>query len=388
VAHLAIFRDELVTRRKWLGEARYAEWVALCQFLPGPASSQLGFCLGWMRAGFPGAVAAFAGFTLPSVILMIGLATGWRGEPGGEGGWFLHGLKLVALAVVSHGLVGMIPRLCPDWVRRGVAMMGVMLALGIGWSWIQPMTVVMGGLAGLWWCRGMGAVERGESGQGMPGMRVGGLALGMFGVMLVGLPVLAGLKGGVWGWLDGMYRAGAWVFGGGHVVLPLMEDAVVRPGWISRDEFLVGYGGAQAVPGPMFSLGAYVGARSMPAWWGVPGGVLGVLALFAPGLLMVTGVVPFWRRITAHPRALGAVAGANAAVVGLLAAAWWDPVWVPAVTDVWDIVIAAIGLALLLGGRVPALLLGGRVPALLLGGRVPVLVVVGWCVGMAWLRAD
>jgi chromate transporter len=367
VAHLAIFRRELVLARRWVTEEDYAGWVAMCQFLPGPASSQLGFSLGWIRAGFPGALAAFAGFTMPSVILLVGVALGWAPGWDGNGMSWVHGLKLVALAVVSHGLVGMAPRLCPDVPRAILALLTMALAISLRGAWVQPVIVGLGGLAGLWVCRGA-VMGRQELTDGLPGMRMSWVSLGVFGILLLALPVSARQWGGVWGWADGMYRAGALVFGGGHVVLPLIEDAVVRPGWMARDDFLAGYGAAQAVPGPMFSLAGYVGARSFPMGLGIPGAVLGVIALFLPGLLLVIGVVPWWHRITAHPLTMRAVAGANAAVVGLLAAAWWDPVWAAAVRDGWDVAVGVGGFLMLLSGR------------------VPVLAVVGFCVVTAWWR--
>jgi chromate transporter len=355
IAHLAYFRREFVERRKWLGEGEFAQLVALCQFLPGPASSQLGFSLGLLRAGWPGALAAFLAFTLPSAALLFAFAALLPYVSGGAGDAALHGLKLVAVAVVAQGVLGMARQLCPDPPRASIAAVSAALILASGNAWVQVIVVLAGALAGLVL---RGAVQpRAEGGLHPPyGARLGWTLLGAFAVLLLGLPLAAQGTQGLVAVAEAFYRAGALVFGGGHVVLPLLRETVVAPGWVSEDEFLAGYGAAQAVPGPMFTLAAYLGARLPGAEGGVVGATAALLAIFLPGFLLVAGSLPLWRSIASRPAAVRAVAGVNAAVVGLLGAALYDPVWTSAIRDPIDVAIAIVAFTLLVAWRASALL--------------------------------
>ena len=361
IAHLGYFRRELVERRRWLGEAEYAQLLALCQFLPGPASSQLGFSLGLLRAGWPGALAAFAAFTLPSAALLLAFAALSPRISGPAGEAAIHGLKLVALAVVAQGVLAMARRLCPDAARAAIALLAAVAALLAGSAWMQLAIVGLGAAAGLA-LRGDSVVAQGLALRPRYGPRLGWTLLGAFAALLLGLPLLAHGREGLVAVAAAFYRAGALVFGGGHVVLPLLAETVVAPGWISSDAFLEGYGAAQAVPGPMFTLAAYLGARLPGADGGLAGAAVALGAIFLPGLLLVAGVLPLWHAMARRPVAMRAVAGVNAAVVGLLGAALYHPVWTSAVRGPLDAAIAAAGLAALALWRAPALL------------------VVAWCV--------
>ena len=355
IAHLAYFRREFVERRKWLGDAEFAQLLALCQFLPGPASSQLGFSLGLLLAGWLGALAAFLAFTLPSAALLFAFAALLPYVSGGAGNAVIHGLKLVAVAVVAQGVLGMARQLCPDAVRGSIAGASAASILVAGSAWMQLVVVVLGALAGLALCRGMEPIPGG--GVHPPyGARLGWTLLGVFVLLLVGLPVVARETEGLVAVVEAFYRAGALVFGGGHVVLPLLRETVVAPGWISQDEFLAGYGAAQAVPGPMFTLAAYLGARLPGADGGIAGATAALLAIFLPGFLLVAGSLPLWRSIASRPVAARAVAGVNAAVVGLLGAALYDPVWTSAVQGPVDVAIAIVAFTLLVAWRAFALL--------------------------------
>jgi chromate transporter len=364
IAHLAYFRREFVERRKWLGDGEFAQLLALCQFLPGPASSQLGFSLGLLRAGWPGALAAFLAFTLPSAVLLFAFAALLPYLSGAAADAGLHGLKLVAVAVVGQGVLGMARQLCPDATRASIAGAAAGLILAAGTAWMQVVVVVLGALAGLAVCRGVQPIAGGGL-QAPYGTRLGWALLGVFMFLLVGLPLAAHGTEGLVAVVEAFYRAGALVFGGGHVVLPLLREAVVAPGWISEDEFLAGYGAAQAVPGPMFTLAAYLGARLPGAEGGIVGATAALLAIFLPGFLLVAGLLPLWRSIASRPVAARAVAGVNAAVVGLLGAALYDPVWTSAVQGPVDVAIAIVAFTLLVAWRASALL------------------VVCWCVAAA-----
>jgi len=354
LAHFALFRREFVERRQWLLQSRFDELLAVCQFLPGPGSSQMGFALGLMRAGWAGALAAFLGFTLPSAVLMTGLALLLPSLSGPAGSVF-HGLKLVALCVVASGLLGMVRALCPDLTRRLLAVAAAAIALAAGSARVQLLVVIVGAAAGVLLCRAVR--PRLDTALPLPyRARSGALLLLVLVVLLVALP-LAALASGLppLHYAAAFYRSGALVFGGGHVVLPLLEDAVVAPGWIAQSDFLAGYGAAQAVPGPMFTLAAFLGARLPGAAGGVPGAVLALAAIFLPGLLTVAGVLPMWQALAAHRLAVRAIAGVGAVVVGLLAAALYDPVWLGAVHAPADVLIAAAGFALLQWLRLPVL---------------------------------
>jgi chromate transporter len=355
IAHLGYYRREFVERRRWVDESQFAQLLALCQFLPGPASSQLGFSLGLLRAGWGGAAAAFVAFTLPSALLLFGFAGLLPQLSGAAAGAAIHGLKLVALVVVAHGVLGMARQLCPDAPRASIATLAAGLLLVAGTAWMQLVVVALGAAAGLAWCRGVSPVP-GAGLQLRYGPALGWVLLAAFALLLAGLPLASRGGEGLLAAAAAFYRAGALVFGGGHVVLPLLEETVVRPGWISTDEFLAGYGAAQAVPGPMFTLAAYLGARLPGAEGGLVGASVALLAIFLPGFLLVAGVLPLWRAIAGHPSAARAIAGVNAAVVGLLAAALYDPVWTSAVRGAADVAIALAGFTLLAAWRVSALL--------------------------------
>lgn len=353
VAHLGYFRDELVTRRRWLGEQEYAGLVALCQFLPGPVSSQVGFALGLLRAGPWGAMAAWVAFTLPSAVLLVAFAYGASimDNPVGDG--ILSGLKIVAVAIVAHAVWGMAKALTPDARRAMIAVVALVVALLVVTAWGQVSAIALGALAGLLLCRG-GAPDA-EAPLAFPvSRRVGIVALSLFAVLLAGLPLAAAVsRSGVIELADGVYRAGALVFGGGHVVLPLLQAEVVTGGWVGQDEFLAGYGAAQAVPGPLFTFAAYLGALAEPGATGLATAALALVAVFLPGFLLLLGVLPFWTWFRSTPWAGSLLRGANAAVVGILAAALYDPVFVSAVVDPLSLALAVVCFVLLLVWRTP-----------------------------------
>ena len=354
IAHIGYFHNEFVLRRRWLSERDFGQLVALCQFLPGPASSQIGFALGLMRAGAAGAAAAWAGFTLPSAALMIAFAYGARFLGGPLGDSLIRGLKLVAVAIVAQALFGMARSLTPDARRAGIAVAALALVVLAGGAVGQIGAIVLGACAGVLLCDG--GSENTAAGPDLPtfsrGWGLGFLAL--FLVLLGGLPLLsaAGAGPGV-SLFDAFYRAGALVFGGGHVVLPLLEAAVVPPGWIGDGAFLAGYGAAQAMPGPLFTFAAYLGTAMTLAPGGILGGVIALVAIFAPGLLILLAALPFWHGLRQRPRARAALAGTNAAVVGVLAAAFHDPVWTSAVLSPRDFLVAAAGFVALIAWRRP-----------------------------------
>jgi chromate transporter len=356
IAHLGYFRAEFVVRRQWLDDHAFADLAALCQLLPGPASSQVGYSIGLLRAGYLGGIAAWIGFTLPSAIAMVCFAYGARALTGPIAVGALHGLMLVAVPVVAQALIGMARALCPDPRRAGIAIVVTLLAC-IGTSAIGQVAAIAGGaLAGLLLVGGTPAVT--ASGTAVPvSRRAGWIALIAFAALLAGLPLLRQFTDSTrLALFDAFYRAGALVFGGGHVVLPLLREAIVTPGWTSESTFLAGYGAAQAVPGPLFTFAAYLGAVVGTPANGVAGAAIGLIGLSLPGLLLVTGVLPFWDAFRGSPRVQAAMRGAGAAVVGLLAAALYDPVWTRSVLSPADFAVAFVGFALLMVGRVPALL--------------------------------
>jgi len=355
VAHLAYFRQELVTRRCWLSDAAYADLVALCQFLPGPASSQVGFALGLMRAGLGGALMAWLAFTLPSAVVMIAFAYGMDGllsHTAGE--TVIHALKLVAVAVVAHAVWGMARHLCPDGRRAGIALAAFAVALVGAGSAGQLGAIALGGLGGLALCRP--ARAEGDASWRCPVHRYTAIAaLTVFTALLVGVPATTAFGAGAdWQVFDVFYRAGALVFGGGHVVLPLLESRLVGPGLLDADTFLAGYGAAQAIPGPLFTFAAYLGASMEAGPASAMTAVLALIAIFLPGMLLLLGVLPFWQQLRGYRRVRAILAGASAAVVGILAAALYQPVWTSAVASVSDMAVAAMGFALLSAWRVPA----------------------------------
>jgi len=350
VAHLSYFRREFVERRRWLDEHAYASIVALCQFLPGPASSQVGMVLGLMRAGFAGAVAAFLAFTAPSAILMIAFAYG-LGRLGdvSQAPW-VHGLKLAAVAVVAQAVWSMARSLAPDVPRAGFALAAAAAALFLPFAATQVGVIALAGVAGA-------VLLRPAANAGPPLVlavprAASWLSLVLFFVLLAALPLGARLGHG-FAMFDAFYRTGALVFGGGHVVLPLLQKAVADPGWVDRSTFLAGYGAAQAVPGPLFSFAAFLGAamKSPPA--GIAGALLALGAIYLPSFLLVFAAAPLWSGAQHHPRLRAAVTGVNAAVVGLLAAALYSPVWTGAVFALSDVLIVLVLLVLLLWRQVP-----------------------------------
>ncbi|MFY9761039.1 MAG: chromate efflux transporter [Xanthobacteraceae bacterium] len=356
IAHLGYFREEFVVRRKWLDEQAYVDLVALCQFLPGPASSQVGFSIGLMRAGYFGALAAWTGFTLPSAIAIVLFAYGAGALVGPVGTGLLHGLKLVAVAIVAQAVWGMARTLCPDKERASIAVVAALIILFSTSSVAQILAIALGGLAGLWLCRGAQPV----AGAHMPipvGRATGLAALTLFFVLLLGLPILQSIEAtpGV-ALFDAFYRSGALVFGGGHVVLPLLREAFVGPGWISDDTFLAGYGAAQAVPGPLFTFAAYLGAVVKPSPHGVAGAALGLIGIFLPGILILLGALPFWETFRKRAGAQAVMRGINAAVVGLLGAALYNPVWTSSVKTPGDFGVALVGFVLLTVWSAPPLL--------------------------------
>jgi chromate transporter len=355
IAHIGYFRDEFVVRRHWLDEHAYADLVGLCQFLPGPASSQVGFSIGLMRAGFAGALAAWTGFTLPSAIVLVLFAYGAGALSGPIGAGLLHGLKLVAVAIVAQAVLGMARTLCPDRERASIAAVAALIILLGANSLAQIATIALGGLAGLWLCRSAATPPGGQLAVAVS-RTVGLLSLAAFFVILVGLPVVRGVVAApALALFEAFYRSGALVFGGGHVVLPLLRQAFVGPGWVSDGTFLAGYGAAQAVPGPLFTFAAYLGAVVAPRPHGVAGAVLGLIGIFLPGILILIGTLPFWDAFRTRALAQAGMRGINAAVVGLLAAALYNPLWTSAVQSAGDFGIALVGFVLLVAWRAPPL---------------------------------
>ncbi|GLQ10297.1 chromate transporter [Devosia yakushimensis] len=353
IAHLGYFRDELVSRRRWIDEQGYADLVALCQFLPGPASSQVGFALGLWRGGPLGALAAWAAFTLPSAILLVALALGAGALEGPVAQGVLHGLKIVAVAVVAQAVWGMARSLAPDRQRSAIAVLGLAVTMLLAGALGQVVAIALGVLAGLVWCRGDLAATHAVLSFGIS-KRLGAALLVVFGVLLFGLPLLASVVGAQGlNLFDAFYRAGSLVFGGGHVVLPLLDAEVVGNGWVAKDQFLIGYGAAQAVPGPLFTFAAFLGAVSAPAPNGVLGAAIALVAIFLPGFLLLVGTLPFWDAVRARPLAQAGMRGANAAVVGILGAALYDPVWVSAIVRPVDLVLAVAGFVLLMVWKAP-----------------------------------
>lgn len=352
VAHIGYFRRELVEKRRWVSESEFAQLIALTQFLPGPASSQLGFSLGLVRAGWLGGVMAFALFTLPSALVMFAFAYALPNLTSQAGIAAVHGLKLVAVAVVAHGLMGMARRLCSGPRRASIAALGAAAILTTASPWAQLGVIGFGAAAGVLFCR----PEAIHADRGLPlsyGPRSGLGFLTIFVVLLAGFSLWAG-EYGLPAMAAGFYQAGALVFGGGHVVLPLLEETVVGSGWVPGGDFLAGYGAAQAVPGPMFSFSAFLGAR-LPGVNPALGAGVALVAIFLPGFLLVSGVLPFWKRLSERREAAAAIMGVNAAVVGLLGAALYDPVWTSSVEGPPDVAIAVIGFTLLSAWRVSAL---------------------------------
>ncbi|MCM8614046.1 chromate efflux transporter [Accumulibacter sp.] len=369
IAHLGYFHDEFVTRRQWLSERSYADLVALCQFLPGPASSQVGIALGLSRAGHAGAVAAWLGFTLPSAILLILFALGITSYRDALPSGALHGLKVVAVAVVAQAVWGMARTLCPDVPRVTIMAAATCLVLLVPSAWGQVGVIGAAAVAGLLlFTPGAGAPH-----EPLPIAVRHGVALFwlvLFFVLLFGLPLLSTLfPNQTLAMVNAFYLSGSLVFGGGHVVLPLLQAEVVPSGWVSNDAFLAGYGAAQAVPGPLFTFAAFLGATMNQAPSGWLGGFICLLAIFAPSFLLVVGALPFWERLRRNGRTQAALSGVNAAVVGLLLAALYQPVWTSAIDAPQHFGLALVALVALMVWKLPPWLvvLGGGVAGWLLG---------------------
>ena len=374
VAHLGYFRAECVERRGWLDDRAYADLVALCQFLPGPASSQVGLGLGYLRAGVPGAFAAWLGFTLPSALALAAFAFGVQAVGDVEGAAWLQGLKIVAVAVVAHALWGMARALTPDAPRITVALVAAMVALSWSGALTQVAIIASGAVLGLTWLPRPPPVAEQRDGARVPtgiSRRVGALLVAVFMVLLVALPLAREASGaqGV-AVVDAFYRTGALVFGGGHVVLPLLQAEVVPVGWVDEGTFIAGYGAAQAVPGPLFTFSAFLGASMASGAAGVGLATLALLAVFAPSFLLVLGVLPFWEGLRRQAGVQRALVGVNAAVVGLLLAALYHPVFTAAVATQRDVVLVLAAYLALAVWRVPpwlVVLLGAGVTAALGG---------------------
>lgn len=353
IAHLGYFRDAFVTRRRWLSERSYADLVALCQFLPGPASSQVGIALGLSRAGYGGALAAWLGFTLPSAVVLILLALGITRHSTAIPPGALHGLKVVAVAVVAQAVWGMARNLCTDAPRVAMMLLAACVALLQTSAWGQVGVILIAGMAGLLLFKPAPPTAHDV----LPvtiSRRAGALWLSLFVLLLASLPILAQwLPNPTLAVTDAFYRTGALVFGGGHVVLPLLQAEVVPRHWVSNDVFLAGYGAAQAMPGPLFTFAAFLGASMTQAPNGWLGGLLCLLAIFAPSFLLVLGALPFWESLRRSPRTQAALAGVNAAVVGLLLAALYQPVWTSAIFTAQDVALALIGLVALMVWKLP-----------------------------------
>jgi len=353
VAHLGYFHAEFVARRRWLSERAYADLVALCQFLPGPASSQVGMALGLSRAGYAGALGAWAGFTLPSAIALVLFALGVSHYGQALAPGALHGLKVVAVAVVAQAVWNMARSLCTDTRRIGIMAVAACCAVLVPAAGMQVGILAVAALAGLLWLRPAQQAAHDP----LPiavGRRAGAAWLLLFAVLLIGLPLAAAAwPSHVLALIDAFYRAGSLVFGGGHVVLPLLQAEVVPPGWVDNDVFLAGYGAAQAVPGPLFTFAAFLGAslQGTPSGW--LGGMLCLAAIFIPSFLLVAGALPFWEPLRRGARTQAALAGINAAVVGLLLAALYHPVWTGAILAPRDFALALLALVALVAWKLP-----------------------------------
>lgn len=371
VAHLGYFREEFVVRRKWLSERSYADLVALCQFLPGPASSQVGMAIGQSRAGYAGALAAWLGFTLPSALALILFALGLTNFRDAMPTGVLHGLKVVTVAVVAQAVWSMARTLCPDGPRITLMVLAACLVLLVPCAMGQLGAMASAALIGLWLFK----PQPGDAPEPLSftiSRRAGIVWLALFAGLLVGLPLLAqAFPSQLIALVDAFYRAGSLVFGGGHVVLALLQTEIVASGWVDSDPFLAGYGAAQAVPGPLFTFAAFLGASMNQAPSGWLGGVISLLAIFAPSFLLVMGALPFWELLRRSARAQAALVGVNAAVVGLLLAALYRPVWTTAIHTPQDIALALLALVALMFWKLPpwlVVLCGGLLGGLLMSG--------------------
>ncbi|KAA0546325.1 chromate transporter [Bacillus sp. BGMRC 2118] len=348
IAHLGYFHDEYIRRRKWMDEKSYADLVALCQFLPGPASSQVGIGIGVMRAGVLGGIVSFIGFTLPSVLVLIIFALILQGLDVSDAGW-IHGLKIVAVAVVAHAILGMAQKLTPDINRKAIALLALVVTLLWQTAFTQVGVILLSAFIGFLLYRQQ--KEEVEERIRFPisrGFAIGCLTL-FFGLLIL-LPILREVTSIHWiAMFDSFYRSGSLVFGGGHVVLPLLEREFVPTGWLSEEAFLAGYGAAQAVPGPLFTFAAYLGAV-MNGW---KGGILATVAIFLPAFLLILGALPFWDSLRRNPKVKGALMGVNAAVVGILISAFYQPIWTSSILAPMDFAFAAILFSMLVYWKLP-----------------------------------
>jgi chromate transporter len=353
IAHLGYFHDEFVARRRWLEEKTYADLVALSQFLPGPASSKIGIAIGLSRAGYAGALAAWAGFTMPSAVALVLFAYGVETFGGALGSGWLHGLKVVAVAVVAQAVLLMMRSLAPDRERATLAVVAAALVVAIPSTLGQIGAIVLGGVAGITLLRGGAPTDH----VAMPhavSRTAAIVAIVLFFAILFGLPLLAAaVPSHSLQLFEAFYRAGSLVFGGGHVVLPLLQASVVPPGWVTNEVFLAGYGAAQAVPGPLFTFSAYLGAVMGPPPNGWAGAALCLVAMFLPSFLLIIGPLPFWDELRRQPWAQSALRGVNAAVVGLLLAALYNPVWTAGITSGADFALASAAFLLLFMWKTP-----------------------------------
>jgi chromate transporter len=348
IAHLGYFHEEYVRKKKWLDEQGYANLVALCQFLPGPASSQVGIGIGVLRGGLLGGVVAFLGFTIPSVIVLILFAIILKGMDIGSVGW-IHGLKIVAVAVVAHAIWGMAQKLTPDLSRKAIALLALICTLLWQTAYTQVNVILIAAVAGF-----IIYTEQKEDSsrviQFPLSRKLAFLCLGLFFGLLIVLPILRELTASSWvAMFDSFYRSGSLVFGGGHVVLPLLEREFVPSGLLSKEEFLAGYGAAQAVPGPLFTFAAYIGAV-VDGW---AGGLLATFAIFLPAFLLVLGTLPFWNSLSRNPKIKGALMGVNAAVVGILISAFYTPIWTSSILGPKDFAFAALLFSMLAYWKLP-----------------------------------
>lgn len=347
-AHLGYFHEEYVRRRQWMDEKGYADLVALAQFLPGPASSQVGIGIGVMRGGVLGGITSFIGFTLPSVIVLVAFALLLAEYDAADAGW-LQGLKIVAVAVVANAIIGMASKLAPDLRRKTIVLFALIGTLLWQTAFTQVGVILIAALVGFLLYK-----NDEDSGGAISKFPISktfsAICLILFFILLFSLPVLREITGSYWvAVMDSFYRAGSLVFGGGHVVLPLLEQEVVPSGWVSEEEFLSGYGAAQAVPGPLFTFAAYLGAV-MNGWFG---GLFATFAIFLPAFLLIFGALPFWDSLRNNPNIKGAIMGVNAAVVGILISAFYTPIWTSSILRPADFALAAVLFAMLAYWKLP-----------------------------------
>lgn len=364
VAHLGYFHEEYIRRRKWMDEKSYADLVALCQLLPGPASSQLGIGIGVMRAGVLGGVVSFIGFTFPSVIALILFALVLQSFSLGDAGW-IHGLKIVAVAIVAHAILGMAQKLAPDLKRKAIVLFALAGTLLWQSAFNQVGIIALAAMIGFIVYKKQ--VDHDDADTAFPISRSLGVGcLSLFLGLLIALPIIRELTSLQWiAMFDSFYRSGSLVFGGGHVVLPLLENEFVPSGWISEEVFLAGYGATQAVPGPLFTFAAYLGTV-MNGW---QGGLIATIAIFLPAFLLILGALPFWDSLRRNAKIKGALMGVNAAVVGILIAAFYHPIWTSSIVAPIDFVFATILFSMLVFWKLPPwiVVLTGAVGGIFIG---------------------